>query len=475
MTATYRDPTTTYRAGAVTYEGTNLVPATGLPTDATEPTDSRWYSVDGDPVYPTWPDLKFELAFGIGPFDERLVTADGIWTDITSWVHAPTGCTITRGRSTEFDSPQPGECTFTIRDLNRTFDPLNDQSYLAAFLKPRLPVRVSAYYSGTWHRLFVGFVDGFPQRYEPGDTVTWVNIQARDILSILAGQRFLPARPAICDDPDLGVLDSYTRLSGPKPELPTGRSGDRVANLLLTVGLGGELVDIDTGQSILNAGIPEADDLYSHLVTVTDTELGQLWTRGTGQLRWAERTYPTEDPAGLFLDSPGWALAYSALELDPYAIQDVRNEITRSNGEFDPVTAKDTASADQFGTISDERTDLLFSAVADAKDQATYLLGRYATAQPRIRTMSIKPQRWPQYLWPAVLGWDLHTRLVVGRTPLKQGAAFTRTVAIERIEHNFTSSDWTTTWTLSQPDLTDYLRCDSQMTGQLDNNYALAY
>lgn len=475
MTATYRDPTTTYRAGGVTYAGTNLVPTTGLPTDATEPTDSRWFTVDGDSVYPAMPDLKFAMAFGYGPYDERLVTSPGVWTDITEHVHAPTGCTISRGRSGEFDSPQPGECTFTICDRTRTFDPLNGASYLATFLRPRTPVKVSATYDGIDYPLFVGYAEGFPQRYELGDTVTWIEIVAHDLLSVIAGQRFLPARPAVCDDQNLGVLDSYTRLSGPKPELASARSGDRIAELLLVVGLGGELVDIDTGQTVLVAGVPEADDLLSHLILISDTEHGRLSVNGNGTLKFAERTYPTESPAGLFLDQAGWALTYSALELDPYALQDVRNEITRSNGQFDPVTAKDTTSADRYGTLSDERTDLLFSSPAEAKDQATYLLGRYADPQARIRAMTVKPQRYPRYLWPAVLGWELGTRLVVGRTPHGVGSAFTQTVAVERIEHQFTSTDWATTWTLSQPDLNAYMRCDSDLTGALDANNALAY
>lgn len=446
-----------------------------LETDAATSTDTRFYRVDGGTVDGTFPAVRIYLAFDIGAYDERIAYADGIWTEITDHVHAPSGVTVTRGRSDEFDDPQPGECTFVIRDFDRTFDPINDASPYAHKLRPRLPVRITATWANTEYPVFTGYVEGFPQRYDVADRVTWIEIHAHDLLTVLGSQRFLPARPFILDDPDFGLLDSYARLSGIDPLLPSERSGTRVASLLLTAGLGGALVDADPGQTVLMESTPKADNMVSHLIAVARTENGRLFVKPNGTLRFQERTYPAATYAGLFLDQPGWGLAYQTLELDVAAYQDIRNEVTRSNGVFAAVTAKDAASVDLYGTISDQQTDLLFESVVDAQDQAAYLLGRYSTPTTRIRTMQIAPPRWPTILWPAVLDWDLGTRLVVGRTPHNIGAPITQAVTIERITHEFTNASWTTTYGLIAADTTDYFRLDDSNLGQLDAGKELAY
>lgn len=445
-----------------------------LKTDAGVSVDSQRFTIDGQPVNGQYPLLKFAIAPDIGVYDERIVTSAGIWTDITNWVHAPTGCAITRGRSNEFDSPQASECTFTIRDTDRTFDPLNSGSPFARKLRPRMPVKISATWSAVEYPLFVGYIEGWPQKYVLGDNVTFIDIIAHDILSVLNGQRFQPARPAILDDNDFGILDSYIRLAGQDPLLPSGRTGDRISDLLLAVGLGGALTEIDTGQTVVVASIPSEDNMLSHMETVTRTELGRLWVTPSGTLRWQERTYVDETPAALFIDY-GTGLPYSELELDPLALQDIKNEITRGNGHFDPVTAKDSTSVDLYGTLSDERTDLLFDSVYDAAAQVTYLLTRFATPQTRVRTLTTLPVRSPDLMWPAILAWDLGTRLVVGRTPQRIGTPYAQTVSIERIEHHFTSSSWSVTFGLAQPDLHSYARCDSSTTGVLDSDFIVAY
>jgi len=59
-----------------------------------------------------------EMAFGESPFSPTPT-----WTDVSAYVRADQGLTITRGRTTEFSDVQPGSMSFTLNNRARLFDP----------------------------------------------------------------------------------------------------------------------------------------------------------------------------------------------------------------------------------------------------------------------------------------------------------------------------------------------------------------
>jgi hypothetical protein len=132
---------------------------------------------------------------------------DGItWTDVTAYVLHSDGVTISRGKSSQRDEVRAGECSFTMKDTTRRFDPENTAGPYYGFLNPGVPVRIRAFATAgttwfgeglTWDGVdlewesdsyprFYGFVEEWPQVGVTADRVAFVPIQAVDAFGMLA-------------------------------------------------------------------------------------------------------------------------------------------------------------------------------------------------------------------------------------------------------------------------------------------------
>ena len=196
----------------------------------------------------TIPTLKVEMAFLTGSVLGSAFTLD----DATKGVLADTGGSpnnvllapgyiditakvsgsiqVNRGRSRELDSFNAGTASFTLRNEDRSFDPLNTTSAYYPGITPRTLVRISV--AGTV--VFVGRVEDYLLRYDINGLAT-VDVSCVDGLGILASmflvnvdvdEEFPETRiPAVFNNAQINYPDPISIVGLSQNSYPAGRSG----------------------------------------------------------------------------------------------------------------------------------------------------------------------------------------------------------------------------------------------------------
>lgn len=104
------------------------------------------------------PHLRVEIAFPSSPDDPVQE-----WVDVTAYL-APDVVSITRGRSDERSSVEPGRMSLTLKNDDGRFTFGNEASPYYPGVVPFKRIRISVSHDGgvTWWPRFTGPVDGFP-------------------------------------------------------------------------------------------------------------------------------------------------------------------------------------------------------------------------------------------------------------------------------------------------------------------------
>lgn len=113
----------------------------------------------------TQPTMKVEIAFSTGPNDPSPV-----WVDVTQWLRATPGISITRGRQDQFGQVQPSKCTLILDNSDGRFTAGNTASPYYPNVKKGRRIRVTATHAMVAYRRFTGYVDEWP--------VTWADASA---------------------------------------------------------------------------------------------------------------------------------------------------------------------------------------------------------------------------------------------------------------------------------------------------------
>ncbi len=155
-----------------------------------------------------------EMALGDSPF-----TSEPTWVDLSAYVRAEQGITVTRGRNTMFSDMQPGTMSFTLDNRTRLFDPDYSAGTYFGKLVPQVRCRLRLRKSSTNYPIFDGYIQGWPQGYVyPREAV--VQINCVDLFSRLA-TRNLPAANLL----DIECLVDGAVGHWPLDEDPGGFSG----------------------------------------------------------------------------------------------------------------------------------------------------------------------------------------------------------------------------------------------------------
>jgi hypothetical protein len=86
------------------------------------------------------------------------------WTDVSAYVRS---VQISRGKDHELNRSQAGQCTVTLSNLDRRFDPTHAASPYAPYVIPMRQIRVSAVWSAVTYNLFTGFIEDWGQAWLP--------------------------------------------------------------------------------------------------------------------------------------------------------------------------------------------------------------------------------------------------------------------------------------------------------------------
>ena len=132
-----------------------------------------WSDASRTWAYPGVTDLTatFEWSPSTSPGDAP------VWVDFTESVRSGR---ISRGRQSEFDRTSAGRLSLVVDNRDRGFDPA-----YSAQARVNKRVRVSVGSSPDVTRLFDGWIDAFPQAYDPPNDAT-VNITATDGFKLLS-------------------------------------------------------------------------------------------------------------------------------------------------------------------------------------------------------------------------------------------------------------------------------------------------
>ena len=98
----------------------------------------------------------------------------------------------TQGRQYELSQPEAGTCTVTFSNLSGAFNPQNSSSPFYPDVRPGVPLRVSAQFSGRRYPLWAGYVERWPQDWPEFPQWGWSNLVATDAVGV-AGTVNMPS------------------------------------------------------------------------------------------------------------------------------------------------------------------------------------------------------------------------------------------------------------------------------------------
>lgn len=391
------------------------------------------------------PTLTVRIGFASNPLANPQT-----WTDVS---HDAIALHIARGRQHALDRIEAGTATVILRNLSNQYWPDNTNSPYTGNIKPGKCINLRATYGGNTYDLFTGFIES----WQP----SWQEIAGR-----------CPMMTLTCAD----LIKNLSRFEITGAGYAQELSGTRVGNVLDSYGWDAALRDIDTGSStILATGAMANVNAWEHLSNVQDTERGQVFIDGDGNVVFHDRparlASPYNTSQATFGDDTGENI-YRNIEPsydDDFIFNSV--SITRTGGTVQ--TATDAASQTTYGPRAMSKSSLLMTADSEALSQAQYLVGQYKDAVLRAKSLTIWPQRDEANLYPKALGHDIATRITLR---LNQ-ASLDKDYHIEGVTHDYDARDgvWVTSWQLSDADNKTYWSLGDTGFSELGDTTILFY
>jgi hypothetical protein len=411
---------------------------------------------------PLLPDIAVYIGFNIPVMADEDDAAYTL-TDVTSYVWTEKQpITITRGRQSALDRFEAGQCSLTLRDPDRRFDPSNIGGLYAPYVRPGARLRVSARWpqtSGTWVEVYNGYIDTWEPEPSGSPYTGAVKVRASDAFAVLNRVKFSGSGSA-----------GQTTRSAVDAILDSAGWADTLAKRQLDLGADTALV----ARTYTNA------NALTSMQDLALAEGGSMFVDGRGRYTFRSRDWRAEhrDIVATFgntLDTTStWILGTSLLGVTtvprssswvsgtpdetPYTklrgkiddrqlINDAR--VTRSGGS--EQTATDATSVSDYGTRSYTESSIV-QTDALALQRAQYLVSRYGTPIYRVDELTTAFQMAPtdamkEALYESV---DIDAFVIVID---RKGAGTVGTVVsecrVEGVTHTITWERWESTYRLS--------------------------
>jgi hypothetical protein len=366
------------------------------------------------------PTLKVEISGGGGSYGDGTY-GDGpyggeTWVEITPYVRS---WSITRGMSRELDQIQAGTGSLKLDNLTRAFEPFNTGSPFYPYIRPMVPIKISATYSSIAYGVMYGYVESWDQLFPELGFDAVADVQIVDGFKVLS----------------LGGVDgSFIQQF----------TGARVSAVLSAIGYGGPSV-VDTGSTTVAAEVLDTSAL-EHIQAVSATEMGLAFMDRDGNFRFMGRnelfTMPGPVADTTWGDGAG-EHKYQDIQA-PYDDSQIWNEVKVTRvGSSTPLEALNAASAlpppGGYGLRTLSRSSKALTD-ADAQSQAYYLVNRFSDAELRIPVIEPIAMKEPAQ-WPALLSLDFGQRVRVKKRP-KAGGLISLDCYVIGISHEWTPDEW---------------------------------
>jgi hypothetical protein len=385
-----------------------------------------------------WPGIIAEAGFGpaapglagtalilnnatLGQLGTGTLAGGTVWTSLGGYTgDTPViqAVSVTR-TSTRQQGPlvtyEAGTASITLSNSDGRFSPENlSGPYVAGGqtqIRPMVPVRVRAAWAGVTYDLYSGYVRSWtPPTAQNGPDYDYTTVQATDGFAVLEGVTIPAAGSA----------------------LGTGElSGARIARILAAAGWydpAQGLSVIGAGQSALQ-GTTFGGTALSLLRTAADSEIGDLYVSGSGQLVFRDRHAPLTEARSntvqaVFGDQPG-TVHPAGTELPYTEITRPDDDTTMANdiqatidGSSNMQEAKDATAIGRFlFPRTYPRSDLILANDSDALSWAGYVLAISKNDESRFDSLTLQADAAPDDLFPQALGRELGDRIQVWRRP----------------------------------------------------------
>ena len=368
--------------------------------------------------------------------------AGDVLVDVTDDVRS---VSVTRGRSRELERFNAGQASVVLNNRHRWFDPTVGTA-VSPYSGSILPRKAVVIESGG-EQIFAGQVEDWALDYDlSGDSTA--TMQAADGFALLAGQQLTAGTTTS----QLSGARINAILSRPEVAWSDGRR------------------DIDTGSATIQADtIEDNTNALAYLQRVEQAEFGALFIDRSGVLAFRERSANQEPSDSLAFADDGAtdAIPFSSVELE-YGTESLYNSVTVTRANGGTVTAEQLDSQTNYGISTLSVSDLLLNSDTDAQDLADYLVGRYATPELRVNSVTVDMHSINTEQQQRVLELELFTFVKVRYTPNGIGDPIDVAVSIDSIKHDVSATNHRVTFEFSET-LSAFV-LDSQNYGVLDSN-----
>ena len=361
---------------------------------------------------------------------------------------------ITRGRSDQFSQFNAGQCSITLLNNDRRFDPINTASpYYDATAERSgvVPRRKLTVKSGS-NFLFTGRITDIDVVYNYN--LSTVQFTAADDFVLLANT----------------VVEADVT---PSVEL----SGSRVNYLLDLPEIDYPLAsrDIATGTQTLGAYQINANtNALTYLQSIATSEQGACFIAANGDLTFTDRIVNSFASVAAAFSDTGTDIPYTALQVI-YGQEFLFNRIQATVEGGAVQVADDAVSQADFGISTYALPNLLLEDDSDAQTLATYLVGLYAEPQYRFDDLGLLISAFSSGNRNIINALELQNLVEITRTyTTGSPLSVTEYYQIERINHLITAGEHRVTLGLFNASIVQELILDDAVFGVLDSNNAVA-
>jgi len=389
-------------------------------------------------------DLKVEIAFSRKP------TETPSWSDVTEYVREE--LYIRRGRTTELEQPQAGECRFFLDNRDGRFDPNNESGPYYGEIKPLRKVRVSAKSSSEtiWHPIFTGYVSNWQMTYLGRDAV--VEATAIDGFKVLSLTRITGTfEQENTGDRIEAMLEAANWSLGDAWILESTSNG----KLGQTTYLGpGKDNAISQGKSEIAETELDGVTALEHILDVAELEGGLFFIRRDGAAAFYNRHQVLYDAMipGITLSANNPSSGLEDVYVT-YSEEILYNRVTSSRTGGATYTAENGDSQLDYFVRSLDRRSFPYTTDEEAYQWAHFLCNKYA--EPSLRIARARARVDADLISYMLIRLDLMATIVVKATP-PGGAHISQLSALQGIVWRINKRGWYADLYLAPIDTTEY-------------------
>ena len=375
--------------------------------------------------------------------DTTYVLAGDVAVDISGDV---TSVSVNRGRSRWLDEIRVGTASFTVRNLDRDYDPLGAGAYSANIVPGK---RVTIEVGET--AVFDGLIDDWDLNYTVNGDATATAVASDPLAEI--GRQFITSHT------------TTSQLSGARIDAILDRA---------EIDFPAAERDIDAGLETLQADtVASGTNALDYLKLVAETESGRLFAARDGVLTFRERsTVVPSTGVPLFSDN-GSGIPYDNIEVQVGSeLLYNRATVTRAGGTAQ--TADNTDSQTVYGIRTIERSGLLFDSDAAADNLSEFLVNKYGEATPRFASLRVNVAALTIAEAIDVMTVELGDVVQVQFAPPGGGTAVDQYGIVEGIRHDAGVDRHRVTFSLSSLQDSPFV-LDDAVFGVLDGETVLTY